>query len=79
MERRGYIFIFNYYRILILILEVNKRIKLRFKNLFRLNNIIKTSFENPLLIFIIFNVLIDNYNYNNLKYNLEILFLRFFE
>ena len=58
---------------------MNKRIKLHFESLYRLNDIIKIIFKNLLLTFIIFNVLIDNYNYNNLKYNLEILFLRFFE
>ena len=58
---------------------MKKRIKLRFEGLFRLDDIIKAVFKNPLLIFIKFNVLIDNYNYNNLKYCLEILFLRLFK
>ena len=58
---------------------MNKRVKLRFENLFRLNDIVKAIFKGPLLILIIFNVLINNYKYNNLKYNLEIPFLRFFE
>ena len=79
MRRKDFKFIFNYYYTLILILKVNKRIKFRFENLFQLDDIIKIIFKNSLLIFIILNVLINNYNHNILKYNLEILFSRLFE
>ena len=52
---------------------MNKRNKISLKSLSRLDDYIKAIFKDSSIEFKVLNVLIDNYNCDKLKYNLEIL------